>query len=389
MADPASVSVEPVRTGSQLRQFVALPYRLYRDDADWAPPLKSDVRWMLDERKNPFWRHAKRRLFLARRQGRVVGRIAAVVDAEHNRVHGDRTGFFGYFECENDPEAARALLDAAQAACRELLPGCDRLRGPVNPSMNDEVGALVPAESEPGTPCLMMTYNPAYYLDLFAAAGLEKEKDLLAILAPVDERSFGRLKRIADIARKREPSLTARKLRMDRFEEELATVKDLYNRAWEKNWGFVPMTSEEIDALAAKLKPILEPDLIWFAEMDGKPAAFLLGLLDFNLLLRKMGGSLFPFGWLTFLTGRKKIDRIRLMAFGILPEFRRKGIDATLFHLSMNEGIKHGAKTVEFSWMLEDNVEMLKPLEVFGGRVWRRYRILCRAVPPASGPAAG
>lgn len=381
MSRAEQVRVDEVADRAGLREFVALPFRLYRDDPDWVPPLKSDVRWVLDERKNPFWKHARKRLFLARRDDRIVGRVAAIVDPEHNRVHGDRTAFFGFFECEDDPDAARALLDAAERAVAAMLPGCDKLRGPVNPSMNEEVGALLPAESEPGSPLLMMTYNPAYHLDLYAAAGFEKEKDLLAILAPVDDRSFARLSRIAAIARKREPGLTARKIRMDRFAEELAIVKRIYNGAWERNWGFVPMTSEELDAMAKKLKPLVEPSYVWFAEMDGEPAAFLLGMPDFNQVLKKMKGSLLPFGWLTFLLERKRIDRVRLLAFGILPKFRRRGIDATLFHLSMAEGIRLGAKTVEFSWMLEDNVEMLGPLEVFGGKVWRRYRVLCRPVP--------
>lgn len=376
----ASVEVRPVGSSSELRAFVELPFRLYRGDASWVPPLKSDVRWILDEAKNPFWKHAKRRLFLARRDGRVVGRVAAIVDAAHNEVHQDRTGFFGFFECENDPDATRALLDAAERAVKELLPGCDKLRGPVNPSMNEEVGALLPNESEPGPPVLMMTYNPAHYLDLFASAGFEKEKDLVAILAPVGEHSFGRLSRIAEGVKRREPTLTVRTIRMDRFAEELATVKEIYNRAWEKNWGFVPMTSEEIDAMAKKLKPLIYPPYIWFAELEGQPAAFLLGIPDYNQVLRKMGGSLFPFGWLTFLREQKKIDACRLMAFGVVPEFRKRGLDAVLYYLSMQEGVKKGIKTVEFSWMLEDNFEILKPLEVFGGKIYRRYRVLSRPV---------
>jgi len=374
------ISVEAVSSARHLREFVELPFRVYQGDPSWVPPLRSDVRWMLDPAQNPFWKHAKRHLFLARRDGRVVGRIAAIADAEHNRVHQDRTAFFGFFECENDPEAAKALLDIAEKAAGELLPGCDRLRGPMNPSMNDEVGALVPAESEPGPPVLMMTYNPAYYLDLFSAAGFTKEKDLLAIIAPVGEHGFARLKRLSAGVMKREPGLQVRIIRMDRFDQELAVVKEIYNKAWERNWGFVPMTSEEIDAMAKKLKPLIYPPYIWFADLNGKPAAFMLGMPDYNEVLIKMGGSLFPFGWLKFLTEKRKIDRCRLMAFGIIPEFRKKGIDAVLYYHSMNEGVKKGIKTVEFSWMLEDNEEILKPLGVFGGRVYRRYRIVSRPV---------
>ena len=378
MNDSTPLRVDPVSSSSDLKEFVGLAYRIYAGDPNWPPPLRSDVRWMLDEAKNPFWKHAKRRLFLARRAGKVVGRIAAIADTEHNRVHADKTGFFGFFECENDPEAARALLTRAEAAARELLPGCDKLRGPANPSLNDEVGALVPAESDPGLPFLMMTYNPAYYLDLFADAGFVKEKDLVAILAPVDDRSFKRLARIAEGVRRREPKLVVRPIRMNKFDEDLAIVKTIYNGAWEKNWGFVPMTSEEIDAMAKKLKPILYPPYILFAEIDGKPVAFHLALPDFNQVLVKMGGSLFPFGWLKFFTEKKKIDRARTMALGVLPEYRKRGIDAVLYYEAMKEGIRIGHKWAEFSWMLEDNLDILKPLEIFGGRIYRRYRLVAK-----------
>jgi GNAT superfamily N-acetyltransferase len=376
--DSTPLRVDPVSSPSDLKEFVELAYRIYAGDPNWPPPLRSDVRWMLDEAKNPFWKHAKRRLFLARREGKVVGRVAAIVDDEHNRVHGEKTGFFGFFECANDVEAGRALLAAAEGAVSDLLPGCDRLRGPANPSLNDEVGALVPAESDPGLPFLMMTYNPAYYLDLFADAGFVKEKDLVAILAPVDDRSFKRLARIADGVRRREPKLVVRPIRMNKFDEDLAIVKTIYNGAWEKNWGFVPMTSEEIDAMAKKLKPIIYPPYILFAEVDGKPVAFHLALPDFNQVLVKMGGSLFPFGWLKFITERKKIDRCRTMALGVLPEYRKRGFDAVLYYEAMKEGIRIGQKWAEFSWMLEDNLDILKPLEIFGGRIYRRYRLVAK-----------
>lgn len=378
----AGASVTPVSSSADLRDFVELPYRLYAGDENWAPPLRSDVRWTFDEAKNPFWKHARKRLFLARRDGRVVGRIAAIADDEHNRVWGDRTGFFGFFECENDPEAAKALLAAAEGAVREILPGCDRLRGPMNPSMNEEVGALIPAESDPGIPFLMMTYNPAYYLDLFSAAGFAKEKDLVAILAPVSDQALGRLGRIAEGVRRREKGgLTVRPIRMDRFAEDLAIVKEIYNSAWEKNWGFVPMTSDEIDAMAKKLKPLLYAPWVLFVELNGAPVAFHLAVPDFNLVLNRLGGSLFPFGWLKFLLLKGKIDRCRTMALGVLPQYRKRGFDAVLYYEAMKEGVRIGTKWAEFSWMLEDNLDILKPLEVFGGRIHRRYRIVCRPVP--------
>ncbi|MBK9968235.1 MAG: hypothetical protein IPP07_26590 [Holophagales bacterium] len=381
---PEGLSVSEVSSGRDLTGFVELPYRLYAGDGDFVPPLRSEVRWMLDPAKNPFWRHARRTLFLARRGGRVVGRIAAIADDEHNRVHADRTAFFGFFECENDPEAARALFEAAEAAARKLLPGCDKLRGPVNPSMNDEVGFLLAAESEPGPPVLMMTYNPAYYLDLASAAGFAKEKDLVALLAPVDDRSFARLGRIADAVRRRNPELTFRTIRMEEFPKELAKVKVVYNGAWEQNWGFVPMTSEELDAMAKKLKDLVYPPIVWFVEKEDKPVAFMLGMPDFNQVLIRMGGRLLPFGWLKFLLGKKKVDRVRLLAFGVLPEYRRKGLDAVCYFEGYKAAIAAGFKTVEFSWILEDNLDLLKPIEVFEGRVYRRYRLVSRTVPSGS-----
>jgi len=375
------VAVSRVAERRDLKEFVELPYRLYAEDPHWAPPLRSDVREILDEGRNPFWKHARRTLFLARRDGRVVGRVAAIVDDSHNRLHADRTAFFGFFECENDPEAATELLAAVENAAKVYLPGCDWLRGPVNPSMNEEVGALIPAESDPGIPYLMMTYNPAYYLDLFTAAGFSKEKDLVAVLAPVDDRALGRLGRIAEGVRRREKGgLVVRPIRMERFAEELAIVKEIYNRAWEKNWGFVPMTSEEIDAMAKKLKPLLYPPYVLFVELNGTPVAFHLALFDYNLVLNRLGGSLFPFGWLKFLLLKGKIDRCRTMALGVLPEYRKRGFDAVLYYEAMKEGVRIGQKWAEFSWMLEDNLDILKPLEVFGGRIHRRYRIVGKAL---------
>ena len=376
-----AIQIDRVDSSRALRDFVDLPFRIYADDKDWAAPLKSDVRWMLDLAKNPFWKHAKRELFLARRDGKVLGRIAAIVDDEHNRVHGEKIGFFGFFESEDDREVAAALFRAAEAWVRGVLPEASLLRGPVNPSLNDEAGALVPSESEPGLPFIMMTYNPAYYLDLFGAAGYAKVKDLVAILAPVDDRSFERLRRVTDIVKKREKGrAVVRQIRMDKFDEDLAIVKDLYNRSWEKNWGFVPMTSDEIDAMAKKLKPILYPPWVLFVELDGKPVGFHLALKDYNQVLKELGGSLFPFGWLKFLLLQKKIDRVRTLALGILPEYRRRGFDALLYFEAVKEGVRLKYTAAEFSRLLEDNLAIQRPLEVFGGRIYRRYRIVERSL---------
>jgi hypothetical protein len=342
---------------------------------------------MVDEAKNPFWKHAKRRLFLARRGGKCVGRIAAIVDDAHNRVHGEKTGFFGFFECANDAAAARALLAAAEAAAREILPGCDRLRGPANPSLNDEVGALVPGESDPGLPFLMMTYNPAYYLDLFEGAGYAKEKDLVAILAPVGDLSFRRLGRLSDAVRKREKGLVVRTIRMDRFDEDLAIVKDLYNRSWEKNWGFVPMTDHEFDHLAKDLKLILIPELTLIAEVKGEPVAFCLTLPDANQAIRLANGRLttfgLPIGLAKMLLGLRKIRSGRLAILGIKAGFRRRGLDAVMMLDTFNVAKKRGWSGGEIGWTLEDNDMVNRAIEVFGGVKYKTYRVFTKPLSPA------
>jgi hypothetical protein len=230
----------------------------------------------------------------------------------------------------------------------------------------------------------MMTYNPAYYLDLAADAGFAKEKDLVALLAPVDDRSFARLGRITEAVRRRNPELTFRTIRMEDFPNELQKVKVVYNGAWENNWGFVPMTSEELDAMAKKLKDLIYPPVVWFVEAGEKPVAFMLGMPDFNQVLIRLGGRLLPFGWLKFLLGKKKVDRLRLLAFGVLPQYRRKGLDAVCYFEGYKRAIAGGFKTVEFSWILEDNLDLLKPIEVFEGRLYRRYRLVSRTVPSGS-----
>jgi hypothetical protein len=382
----SSIAIDTVDSSRALSEFVDLPFRVYANDNDWAAPLKSDVRWMLDVSKNPFWKHAQRQLFLARREGKVVGRIAAIVDEEHNRVHAEKTGFFGFFESEDDREVAVALFRAAESAVAGMLPGVERVRGPVNPSLNDEAGALVPAESDPGVPFIMMTYNPAYYLDLFGAAGYAKVKDLVAILAPVDERSFERLRRVTDIVRKREKGrAVVRPIRMDRFDEDLSIVKDLYNRSWEKNWGFVPMTTEEMDFMAKRMKPLLVEELIWLAEAkrpDGtlEPIAFMLMLPDYNVAMKPLKGRLLPFGWLNFLLGTRNIKTVRVLTLGIKNPYRMSGIQSIMMADSLRFLLSKGYTGAEVSWLLEDNELVIGAVRLWGGQLYKTYRIYEKAL---------
>jgi len=283
-----------------------------------------DVRTLLSPAKNPFFQHAQAQYFLARVGGRTVGRIAAIQNDAHNREHGDRTGFYGFFECINDPRVARALFDAAAAwlRARDLGP----MRGPVSPSTNDECGLLVAGFETP--PTLMMPHNPAYYVGLHEAYGFAKAKDLLAFESTtltIPERITRAAKVIAE-----RKGIRVRPLDLKRFKQEVELVKMLYNQAWERNWGFVPLTEPEIDHLAKQLKPIVVPDLVCFAERQGKVIGFAVALPDLNVALKhNPSGRLY--GLPKILWYARKIHRARILLLGTLKEYRGAGIDCLLY----------------------------------------------------------
>ncbi len=361
--------VAPVRGRRDRKEFLHFPWKIYAGDPNWVPPLLHDVKTLLDRSKHPFHRHADVEYFLARRAGEVVGRIAAVVNHAHNEFHGDHLGFFGFFEAVDDVDVARALLDAAGAWLRER--GMDAVRGPANFSSNEEMGLLV--DGFDGPPVIMMTYNPPYYADLIEAAGYAKAKDLLAYridsIGP-QPRLVAGVERLA--ARR---GLTVRVADMKRFDEEVAVMEAIYNQAWERNWGFVPMTHEEFTFLAKQLKPVANPDFILIAEAEGEPIAFGIGLPDFNYALHRINGRLLPFGLPKLLWYSRKIDWVRVITLGIKPGYRRTGVDAMLYLEMFRNAPKHGIRGGECSWILEDNWEMRHALERMGAVVYRTYRM--------------
>ena len=343
------------------------------------PPLKADLRLLFDRRKNPFFEHAEVDSFLARRGDRVVGRIAAIANRAHNEFHGDRVGFFGFFECEDDPEAAGALFDAAAAW---LAPrGFDTMRGPMNFSTNDDCGSLVEGFDTP--PTIMMPHNLPYHAGLYAAHGFVKAKDLLAYW--MDDKPLpDRLLRGVELVRKKK-AVVIRPMDMKNFERDVALIRTIYNDAWEKNWGFVPMTEHEIEHMAKQLKPVVDPELVVFAEIRGEPIAFGLGLPDFNVALKHAGGELYPFGFLALLWWQKRIHRARVLTLGIRPGYRASGVDALLYYELWDRGHKRGYPQGEFSWVLEDNLAMRRPLENMGGVHYKTYRVYDRALPAGAG----
>jgi GNAT superfamily N-acetyltransferase len=369
-----NLDTAPVRGRSDLEAFVALPYELNRALPGWTPPLRRDVRTTLDPARNPFFDHAERQLFLARRGGRVVGRVAAIHDRLHDETHGGRVGFFGFFESVDDHAVAGALFDAAAGWLRER--GRDTLRGPLNPSINDEAGLLVDGFETPSV--LMMPHNPRYYPALVEGAGFRKAKDLLAFESTGTELPE-RLVAATELVSKRY-GVTCRRIDMRRFPEEVALIERLFNAGWQRNWGYVPLTPREVDHLAAQLKPLVVPDVVVFAERSGEPIGFAAAVPDFNVALRaNPSGRLFP-GILKVLWASRRITRLRVLLLGVAPEWQGRGIDALLYRHVWENGRSRGYDWAEAGWILEDNHAMINGLKRMGFEAYKTYRVYERPI---------
>jgi GNAT superfamily N-acetyltransferase len=378
-AEGPLIDVSPVRGTADRRAFIELPYRLYKGDPLWVPPLRRDVADLLSP-KHPFHRHAQTELFLARNaQGRVVGRISAVKNDAHLAQHQDGAGFFGFFEVERDPAIAPALFDAAAAWLAGR--GLSVMRGPASFSVNEECGLLVRGFDTP--PALMMPHNPAWYADVIEGYGFRKAKDLIAYWhedAPVPER----VSRLASALATRH-EIKIRPINMKDFSEEVERIRKLYNEGWEANWGNVPMTDAEFEHMAKQFKPVAVPEMVLFAYVRGELAGFALALPDLNVALRHMNGRLLPIGWALGLWHGRKINRGRVLTLGVLPQFRRSGA-ADLLYLTLianarAKGIYHG----EASWILEDNTLMRAAIEKIGGDPYKTYRLYDKAIGAPAG----
>jgi len=359
-----------VTSKKDLVTFIKFPWTIYRADPKWVPPLIVDVKEKVDKKRNPFFKHADMDLFLAYREGRLAGRIAAIVDERHNQMHNEKIVFFGLFECINDVDIARHLLNTAAEWGNER--GMEILRGPMNLSMNDECAFLLEGFDSP--PVIMMPYNPRYYLDLMEQCGMAKAKDLYAFFMSADDDIKKKVKAIVeDIEEKTD--ITLRSVDLKHIEEEAERIKYVYNHGWEKNWGFVPWTEEEMDHMAKKLKVLADPDIIILAEDKGRPVGFAFALPNYNEVLIKMNGRLFPFGILKFLFYKKKIKGVRAIVFGILKEYRQSGVSYLLYS-KFEKSIKaKGYTWGETSWQLEDNEAINKFVMSIGGEVYKKFRI--------------
>lgn len=354
-------------------EFILFPWKVYEGNPHWVPPLISEVRFVLSK-KNPFFEHAEACLFLAMENGKIVGRNAAIIDRNYNDFHNERTGFFGYFECmPGRPDAAASLMDAAASWLG--VRGMERMLGPMNPSTNDECGFLLEGFDLP--PMIMMPYTPPYYLDYMEGYGMQKAKDLFAYLSVIKDQisKSDRLEKINNSVRSRIPGLVVRPANMKDFKSELEKVKAIYNSSLERNWGFVPMTDKEIEAMAKRLKPLVVPELLIIAEIDGDPAAFFMAVPDYNQVLARMNGRLLPFGFLKFLWYSRKISDIRVMILGVKEKYRKKGLEGLMYLESFKAAMKRGYVHAEMSWVLEDNVLMHRGCELMGGRLYKKYRL--------------
>ena len=374
-----SVSIVALeRRSRDIDRFLRVPFAIYANEPHWVAPLLFDLKKVFTA-VNPLFEHAEMQLWVAQRDGRDVGRIAGIIDHHFNRVQQQRTGFFGFFECVNDPTVCAALMDAARAWMRGK--GLDRIIGPMNPTSNDECGLLV--DGFDADPAFMMPYNPRYYPELLAGQGFEKAKDLLAFFIDISQSPLDRLNRLATKCRDRNPELLFRPITKKTLMADLALVKEVYNAAWEHNWGFTPMTDKEIDFMAERLKPLLVEGLLQLVISPEGPVGFLLAVPDFNQVFKPLQGTLFSphiFGVLPYFLGMKSPKLCRVITLGVKAGYRGRGLESVMLSEGLKTGFKIGFTAAEASWVLEDNVKMRRVIELFGARVYKTYRLFARAV---------
>jgi GNAT superfamily N-acetyltransferase len=369
------VFLKPAESKRDMDAFIRFPLRHYSRDPFFVPHLLYERKKFFSA-SNPIFQFTEVTYFLARdEKGEVVGRVTAHINGRHNRHAGEKTGFFGFFECIEDQAAASVLMAAAEDALRAR--GMKVIRGPFNFSTNEECGFLVQGFDRP--PSLMMPYTKPYYPDLMTRLGYSKTRDLLAYEYEYQGNIPDHLVRFSRRIRERK-QIVIRSINMQRFVEDVETIFRIYNAAWSQNWGFVPVTEEEFRSTAKDLRSIVDPSIVLIAEKEGRPVGFSVTLPDYNVLLKRMNGRLFPFGFLHLLFGRKSIRRVRTLLLGVVAEYRLSGIDALLIYDTFEKGLSRGYRAGEMSWILEDNVLMRRPVERMGAAIGKVYRIYEKAL---------
>ncbi|MEO0198275.1 MAG: N-acetyltransferase [candidate division WOR-3 bacterium] len=362
----------------ELKNFVLLEWEIYKGDPNWVPPIIDEDIKRLSPKTNPVFRHMEAKYYMAFKDGKPVGRIDAHIDWKYNEIHDENAGFFGFFECINDREVAHLLFEHAIDWLKSK--GAETVYGPMNFNTNDdECGLLIQGFDSP--PVVGMTYNPPYYIDLIESYGFQKAKDLVAHIIVLDDdfmnfvtRLEARLQPLSEKAQSY--GFTIRNVNLKKLDEEIKIIFDIYNDAWEQNWGSLPFEEEEIKHLANGLKQIVIPELAKIVEYNGVPAAFGLVLPDINQILKELNGRLFPLGFIKFLTGIRKVNGLRLLALGIKKGYRRKGADSLLYYHLLKDALKMKRfKYCEVSWLLEDNYLIIRATEFMRGKHYKTYRV--------------
>ncbi len=373
---PDNLEIIPVTSKRELNAFIKLPWKIYKGDPYWVPPLLMEQKGLLDTEKNPFFMHSEIQSYLARRDGQLVGRISAIIDHNYNDFQKEKTGFFGFFESIDDEAVSRALFAKAEKWIRDR--GMNRILGPANPSTNNNLGLLIDAFDK--SPVLQMPYNPEYYVKLVEDCGLKKAHDLYAYymedIIPISDK----IQRVAELVRKRK-NVTVRAANLKKLQEEIKLIKIVYNDAWERNWGFVPWTDEELEHTAEDLKMAAIPDLILFAYVNGELAGWALSLPDLNQAMKRIkNGRLFPLGLLKLLWYSRKVDMLRVLNLGVRKKFQGLGLDAIFYYETYTRANKHGFHRGEASWILEDNLPMRNAIENWGAKIYKTYRLFSKKV---------
>jgi hypothetical protein len=372
----SEVIVRKVTDTPEMKKFIMLPWKIYKDDKIWVAPIISQYKKLFDKKYNPFYQHGDADFFIAEKNGEIVGRIAAIVNNLHTETWKDKVGFFGYFECINDQEVANALLKTVETELKAK--GFEQMRGPASPSSNEEYGVLIDNFTDPHV--LLSTYNAPYYYDLYQKAGLTGIKKLFAVKFPgevIKQKSGERLAKLRDTVVAR-TGITFESLDMKKFKEAVTTFKGLFNEAWStvNNHGWVPLTDAEFDVITGDLKQITDPDLVMLARVDGKVVGGVICLPDYNEIFRKWKGKIFPFNFIDMFTKKRKIKCLRIVILGVLPEYQKKGLDAIMYYEIMERGMAKGMTWAEASYIVEDNLPMFKPLMNIGGEIYKTYQVM-------------
>lgn len=372
-----TIRCEPVTTRRDRKAFLQLEKELYKNDPCWVPPIWQNRKEMVGFKRHPFYDDADGQAFLVRRGQRVVGRVLAIVNHGHNRRYDEKRGFFGFYECENDLDASNALLATAANWLRER--GMTDVRGPVHPSLNYEVGLLVHGFDSP--PTFLIPYNHSYYEELIEAFGFTKVQDLFSYEAHVEilNELDPKLMFVIEEAT-RHFNVKCRPIDRAQFTQDVKSFLEIYNLSLQQTWGYVPMSEAEIEHQSKGLRHLIVPELTSIAEIDGQAVGAGFGLLDYNQIVKKTGGRLFPFGWYKFLTGKREIDRVRIISTNVLPEYQKWGLGIVALARILPDAIDFGVQYGEFSWVLESNSLSRGTIERGGAKRTKVHRLYDRSL---------